>query len=112
MFYADNPRNKSGGVMEGRHFPTKNQPTKKQNEKVYRSKFVDRSSNNRCSRWFACTSPLQEFSRKGKAEIYSVGEYLTGWETTKFDRGNVAMKSTQDLEVALVWKATSRIFLI
>jgi opacity protein-like surface antigen len=37
-------------------------------------------------------SPLDEFSRKSKTEIYGTGEYLTSWETTKFDHGNVSLK--------------------
>lgn len=32
----------------------------------------------------ASSGPLDEFSRKGKFEIYGIGEYLTGWETTTF----------------------------
>jgi opacity protein-like surface antigen len=37
-------------------------------------------------------SPLDEFSRKGKGEFHGVAEYLTGWETTKFNGGDISLK--------------------
>jgi opacity protein-like surface antigen len=33
-------------------------------------------------------SPIEEYSRTGKLEIYAIAESLNAWEKTKFDHGN------------------------
>jgi opacity protein-like surface antigen len=37
-------------------------------------------------------SPLEDCSRKGRAEIYAIAESLSGWERTKLNNGNISLK--------------------